>query len=273
MNILLLAVSILPVVVLLIYVYRRDKYEKEPLRMLCKALLFGALSVIPALIMEMVMMQLNPVVDRPVLSGLYDGFCVAGFCEEFCKLLLLWLCVWFSRYFDEYFDGIVYSACIALGFACVENVGYVFGGEDFAGALQIGVMRALLSVPGHFLFGVVMGYHFALARFNKRGRLVHLFLALLVPMLLHGIFDALLMIPENLGEGAEIVASAMFFVFIAFDVLLWRIGSKRLVALQHKSAEQQKASSHGEGYHQHNGYNYRQNGGENDVLEDIDWDV
>ncbi len=219
-------------------------------------------------------MQINPFGYSPVLNGLYDGFCVAGFCEELCKLLLLWLCVWKSRHFDEYFDGIVYSACVALGFACIENIGYVFGGEDFASSLHIGITRALLSVPAHFLFGVVMGYYFALAKFEARGRLWNLLAALVVPLLLHGTFDALLMIPENMGEGAEVVASAMFILFIVFDIRLWKIGNKRLAALQQKSAGQQRnnfsARQEDAGY---NDDNYRQNEDKNDVLNDIDWDV
>ncbi len=270
MNTLLLGVSILPVVVLLIYIYRHDKYEKEPLPMLFKALLFGALSVVPAIVMEGVMMQLNPFVGRPTLDGLYTGFCVAGFCEEFCKLLLLWLCVWRSRHFDEYFDGIVYAACVALGFAAIENVGYVFGEADFAAGLHVGITRALLSVPAHFLFGVVMGYYFALAKFEPRGRGKYLLLALLLPLLLHGTFDALLMIPENLEAGEGLFSSVMFIVFIIFDIQLWKIGNKRLAALQQKSAEQQQeASSNG----RYSDYDFRQNEDENDTLKDINWDV
>ena len=42
-NVILVALAILPVVVLGFFVYRKDKFEKEPLRMLIKAFLFGCL--------------------------------------------------------------------------------------------------------------------------------------------------------------------------------------------------------------------------------------
>lgn len=272
MYILLLSLSILPIVVLLFYVYLNDKYEKEPIGMLLKALLFGAVSVVPALFLEQTMEQFNVFGGQPVATGLFDGFCVAGFCEELSKLSLLWICVWRNRHFNEYFDGIVYAACVALGFAGVENIGYVFGSGDFATAFHTGITRAILSVPGHFLFGVVMGYYFALAKFEKRHRFGNLLLALLVPMLLHGTFDALLMIPENMGEGAGAFSSLMFIIFIWFDIRLWKIGRKRLIILQDKTREQT-----GETYHDPRGDKKQtdndKNEDKNDPFKGIDWDI
>ena len=42
---LLLSISVLPVVLLLVYIYRQDKYEKEPLKMLILAFLGGIVSI------------------------------------------------------------------------------------------------------------------------------------------------------------------------------------------------------------------------------------
>lgn len=266
MYALLLGLSVLPVVVLLYYIYLNDKYEKEPLGMLVKALCFGALSVVPAIVLEQLMGQLNVFGKQPVAAGLFDGFCVAGFCEELSKLALLWLCVWHNRNFNEYFDGIVYAACVALGFAGVENILYVFGSGDFATAFHTGITRAILSVPGHFLFGVVMGYYFALAKFEKRRRALNLLLALLMPLLLHGTFDALLMIPENMGEGAGALSTIMFVVFIWFDIRLWKIGRKRLALLQEKTRQQT-----GGGWQEETSRQDKED--KNDPFSGMDWDV
>ena len=45
MNIYLIAIAVLPVLVLAIVVYRQDKYEKEPLKMLILAFLGGIVSI------------------------------------------------------------------------------------------------------------------------------------------------------------------------------------------------------------------------------------
>ena len=245
-DILLLALAVLPVVVLSIYVYRQDKYEKEPVRMLLKAFFFGCLSALPAVFMEQ---GLNLFYRSfggdslpTVFYGAYEGYIVAGCSEELCKLILLFWAVWRSREFNEYFDGIVYATFVSLGFAGLENIIYVFSQDSFSTAIATGSMRAILSVPGHFLFGVVMGYYFALAKFDSSHRFGNLLKAFLYPMLLHGSFDALLMIPDGMGEGYEWIAGVLFPLFIFFDIRLWKVGMRRLRHLQELSAQQDEAS-------------------------------
>lgn len=232
----ILLIALLPVVVLAIVVYRQDKFEKEPLPQLIKAFCFGGLAILPALVMETVLSVFMPGI--PVADGLFRGFVVAGCSEELCKLLLLYWAVWRSREFNEYFDGIVYAAYVALGFACFENLAYVFGQDSLIESLATGGMRAVLSVPGHFLFGVMMGYYLALAKFNPSQRGRNLFMAFLVPMLMHGTFDALLMISDSLGSGAPMVTGALFLVFVFFDIRLWKWGIRRIRRLQELSQQQ-----------------------------------
>lgn len=235
-NIILLSLAIFPVLLLGLYVYSQDKFEKEPFRMLLKAFLFGCLSVLPAMLIESLLSGGYEIMGGRflpgVIRGAYTGFVVAGFTEELCKLLLLALAVWRSRYFDEYFDGIVYATFVSLGFAGLENIMYVFGQEDFATSIATGTMRAILSVPAHFLFGVVMGYYFALAKFQPGNRFGNMAKALIYPMLLHGTFDSLLMIPEAMGADGTLISSIFFIVFIYFDIKLWKIGRRRLRDLQ-----------------------------------------
>lgn len=236
MNIILLLLAVLPVVMLAWVVYRQDKYEKEPFAKLVKAFFFGALAILPAIFLESFLSYFTPGI--PVVDGLFEGFVVAGCSEELCKLLLLTLAIWKSPEFNEYFDGIVYACFVSLGFACFENIGYVFDQDLFSDALVTGSVRAVLSVPGHFLFGVMMGYYFALAKFDPQHRAGHLFKAFLMPMLLHGTFDALLMIPESMGAGAEVVSSVLFIALIWFDVKMWKWGVRRIHRLQELSQQQ-----------------------------------
>ncbi len=237
MDSILLAIAILPVLILGFYINTQDKFQKEPFGMILKAFFFGALSILPAIFMESVLSEYTPT-GMPVLEGAYTGYVVAGFSEELCKFLMLSWAIWRNRYFDEYFDGIVYAAFVSLGFACFENISYVFGQETYASALVTGSVRAVLSVPGHFLFGVTMGYYFALAKFQPEKRFVNLLKAVFYPALLHGTFDALLMIPENIGQGAAVITIGLFVMFILFDIRLWKIASRRLRHLQELSSKQ-----------------------------------
>ena len=217
---LLIGIAILPVVILLIYIYRKDRFQKEPIGLLLAALGMGMLSVLPISFVEKFLSNLNPY--DGVNGALYTAFVVAGCVEEGFKLLFLYWLIWRNRYFDEYFDGIVYAVFVSLGFALVENVMYVF-----SGGLGTGIMRALLSVPAHFLFAVVMGYFFALAKFYKNSSL-NMLLAFIAPMLLHGIFDALLMV----ADASETMQGVCLVGFIIFDIILWKIGKRRMRDLE-----------------------------------------
>lgn len=187
--------------------------------------------------MELGLQLLEP--DNPVGAAFFNGFVVAAFCEELCKLSLLYWLVWKSRHFDEYFDGIVYAAFLSLGFACVENIGYVLMESDTP--MTIALFRGLLAVPAHFLFAVIMGYHFSLAKFDAPRRRTHLFRALLYPLLLHGTYDTLLMLTDALGgsdEQAAAIAGLIFFVFLAFDIMMWRWALQRIKRMQELSKDQ-----------------------------------
>lgn len=231
--------AVLPVLLLLYFIYRKDRLNPEPLGKLLLTFFVGCLSVLPASAMEAALMLLSPPAEQlPFLSGVYNGFVVAGFSEELCKLLLLLLVIWRSPHFDEYFDGVVYAVFLSLGFACVENIGYVMQGDD---QLMTALFRGLLAVPAHFLFAVTMGYYVSLAKFDPSSRRSHLGKALLYPMLLHGTYDALLMVSDNLGADSTVdalVCTALFVAFIIFDIKMWRWGIKRIKQMQERSQEQ-----------------------------------
>ena len=185
MNLLLLSLS--PVFVILFYVYFRDKYEKEPLGLLIKALLAGGFVVIPVLFAGQFFEHLRPVFGS-VGDAFYTSFIVAGFTEELFKFLILYLLIWSNPNFNEKFDGIVYAVFISLGFAAVENVIYIA-----EGGLKVAMIRSVTAVPAHALFGIRMGYYFGIAHMYKELRKTFLLKALLVPVLLHGIYDFMLL--------------------------------------------------------------------------------
>lgn len=224
MHLTLICLSVLPVLLILRYVYRKDG-DKEPVRKLIITFLAGCLCVIPAALQEGVLAYFEP--HTPILNGIFNGFVVAGFSEEMWKLILLMIVIWRSAEFNEYFDGIVYAVFLSMGFACVENISYVFGAGNMAESFNTAIVRAIVSVPGHFLFAVAMGYYFSLAKFDPAHRGSHLAKALFYPVLLHGAFDAILMVSDNLGE-TYVTGGVLFIVFIYFDVKMWKRGLARI---------------------------------------------
>ena len=133
------------------FFYIRDKYEREPKSMISYIFFLGMLSVIPAIVLSMILGLVFPD-GGGLIQTLLHYLIAVSLVEESVKLLAVWR-AYRSPEFDEVMDGIVYCATAALGFASVENVFYVL-----SGGVETGILRAILSVPGHGLNGSLMGY-------------------------------------------------------------------------------------------------------------------
>ncbi len=183
----LLILSLAPVFIIAGYVYFRDKYEKEPLRLLLFALLAGAVTVIPILFIEEFFSKFSIGLNGIVAAAFWNAFAVAAFSEELFKFIALYLLIWKSPEFNEKFDGIVYAVFVSLGFAAVENILYVTGN-----GFTTGITRAITAVPAHAIFGVTMGFYFGMAKFYEKERAKLKRKALFMPIILHGIYDFIL---------------------------------------------------------------------------------
>jgi RsiW-degrading membrane proteinase PrsW (M82 family) len=208
----LLFISIAPVLTVAMYIYIRDKYEKEPVLSLIKALLTGIFISLPIVLIEKSLIGFGSGLDG-ISAAAYNGFAVASLTEEGFKYLAFILLFWRSRNFNEKFDGIVYAVFISLGFAAIENILYVQ-----AGGYQVGILRAVTAVPAHALFGIVMGYHFSYARFYPDRRIKQLFLAFFIPFIWHGLYDFLI-----LGK-----REIFLVIFIPVVIWFWITGLKKI---------------------------------------------
>ena len=215
----LLLASLAPVFIILFYIYFRDKYDKEPLGLLIKALVGGVVIVLPVILVERWLVFASPF-EGKVGNAAWHAFVVAGTTEEVFKFLALYLLVWRSPSFNEKFDGIVYAVFVSLGFAAVENVMYVMDG-----GLQTAVLRALTAVPAHAIFGVSMGYYLGVAHMYEELRRPYLFRALAIPILLHGIYDFILMVEVGW----------LLLFFIPYVILLYVMGMKKMKTLSNAS--------------------------------------
>ena len=216
-----LIASLAPGVIIMYLVYRHD-LEKEPIKMLLKAFFGGIGSIFISLMISIPLgLALNP---EGISSAGFDAFVGAAIPEEIGKWLIFYLLIRTSKHFDQYYDGILYAIFISMGFALVENVLYVL-----KGGMGVALMRAVLSVPGHMLFAIPMGYYFSLSRFEKGPRVAtHLLLSITIPILLHGLFDFLLMFASEVADENASLAILLVLLFVAFDIFLWRFGLRKI---------------------------------------------
>lgn len=208
----LLFLALLPALLLMRYIYKKDTVEKEPFGLLLISAVAGGLACLPAAWLERFFLNVLDTFANPNTLGYVavEAFLIVALAEEGCKLFFLKKLTWKSSHFNYRFDGVVFAVFMGLGFAGLENVLYVLNfGPDVL------VSRGLLAVPAHMTFAVFMGLHYAeakLAYLNGRrtAEKQSLRRAFIVPVLLHGFYDFCLMSRLNI----------LATVFIGFVIVL-----------------------------------------------------
>ncbi len=221
--------AILPAFLLVLYIWLRDKWQREPLSQIFKGVFYGFLSTFIALLWEESLSYIGLIPEpQSVLGAFWNAFAGAAIPEEASKLLMIWLLLRRNKYFDERFDGIVYACCVGMGFAGTENIGYLLSNID--AWESVAVSRAIFAVPGHFMFAVVMGYYYSLIAFRDMS-LTKKSLVFWMPVLLHGLYDGILF-TANVSPSLQ---GVLIFVFYIFVFWMFRYGRKRIQTLSEAS--------------------------------------
>lgn len=225
MNVNLFITAVTPGIALAIIIYLIDKHDREPIRLLVKTFIGGAIIVIPTILLESALTGFN--IFSGLLKAAFTAFIVAGFSEEFFKRFVVMKIAYHDTAYDEKLDGIVYCVIASLGFATVENVMYVV--FRFSDVESVAIYRAILSVPAHMLFAITMGYYLSMAKFSSDAIQKKLYYSksLVIPMILHGIFDFILMSES----------SVLMLIFLPYVIYLWRVNLRKLNQYYKESKE------------------------------------
>jgi len=221
-TILMYAAALLPAIILGLYIWRKDPHP-EPFAWVWRAFCLGIAICIPVAFLENWVNGLIFAGGEPhtLFGSTVKAFFVAAVPEEGAKLFVLWLLLRNNKHFDEHFDGIVYAVFVSLGFAAIENVGYVLmAGEAW---MSTAIVRALLAVPGHYAFAILMGYYYALYYFVDRSKR-NAWCMFLMPVLAHGVYDSIAMS----GSVNPIAGSISFFVLIYFCIKLQKAAQGKI---------------------------------------------
>ncbi|MBQ0788109.1 MAG: PrsW family intramembrane metalloprotease [Oceanihabitans sp.] len=185
MHLLLLAIA--PVLLIIVYIYYKDKYDKEPKRLLFYSFLLGAVvSIIVTTVLYIISDYTIPIEiagNTSVLQLFVKAFFIVALIEEFSKYIIVRYFAQTNKAFNEQFDGIVYAVMVSMGFAATENIMYVL-----QGGVETALLRAFTAVPAHATFAVLMGFFMGKAKFSKNRRRLNL-LGLVLAILFHGAYD------------------------------------------------------------------------------------
>lgn len=203
----ILLAGVAPGIALLCYFYLKDQYDPEPILMVFRTFLIGAIVVFPVAFIEFILET-----ENIIRSDFGRAFFSSGMVEEFFKWTVLMLSVYRHVEFDEPYDGIIYGISVSLGFATTENIMYLISyGVEYA------LNRALLPVSAHALFGVMMGYYVSKAKFTFGSKIGLMISSILIPSILHGIYNYILFLQAS-----------FLMIMIPYMIFLWWLKIKQL---------------------------------------------
>lgn len=213
--------AIIPAVFLILKVYKEDRLERESPSMILSLIFFGILSTFIAMILERIgeSLLLHFAAPNTLKYNIILYFLIVGVAEEGAKYLLLRFRTWKSIEFNCQFDGVVYAVTVSLGFALWENLSYVFRSAFMGQGVSTALLRAVTAIPGHASFGVFMGIWYGISKkYSNRGEsgkaAIATVLSLVIPILLHGLYDTLASYEYENGWISVLI-------FIAFILLLF----------------------------------------------------
>ncbi len=213
MDLLLLAIA--PAMIFIIFIYLKDKIEKEPVPFLIKNFLLGAFgSILITFILGVLANLIYPLTDdKTVFQHFIKAFVVVALVEEFSKYVIVKYYAQKNKEFNEPYDGIVYAIVVSMGFAVLENVLYIF-----QYGVTTGILRAFTAVPAHATFAILMGYFMGKAKFSKNKIQLNL-LGLLVATIFHGFYNFFLFINYIPGTLIGAILSLIIGIVLSKKVI------------------------------------------------------
>jgi RsiW-degrading membrane proteinase PrsW (M82 family) len=205
----LLAIATAPGAAIGVFIYLKDKHEREPIGLLIRAFSFGAIGVFLTLLISIPVNAVISINEKDLTEQAVHAFLIVALVEEFSKFIFVRGVLYHNANFNEPFDGIVYSVMVGMGFATLENIMLVS-----EGGIGVGLLRMFTAVPAHAGFATLMGYFLGKAKFEHRKGYYSLY-ALGVATLFHGAYDYFLFVSYLPGVFFGALASLIVVIVLA----------------------------------------------------------
>lgn len=241
-GLILFSLCIIPSLILLWYIYIEDKVEKEPAYLLTLLFIGGIIACNISILISTIFQKYFPFLnlqysDLNIFQILFKILITIVLVEELSKWIINYITIWKNKNFKHIYDPIVYSTFISLGFATFENIIYGMTFKSY-GLFPI-IMRGLISVPSHAVFGVFMGFYLGISKnaemyHKKRQAFKYKIYSILVPIYLHLVYDLLLVNKSTL----------MYSFFIMYIIVCYILANNKIKKLSsiHKNLKEKDIS-------------------------------
>lgn len=218
MKLIILLVALAPALVWLTYFRDRDDYRTSA-EGVWSAFLVGALISLVGVVISLVVAGLvGPQQSQNVqAAAAVKAFLVTAIPEETVKLAAIIMLFWRQRAVARPYDFVVYAVAVSAGFAAFENLLYV----DSPEWRMIAIIRSVTAVPSHIFGGAIMGACLAAALTRPDHPHRFWFLAFLLPVAFHGVYDFLPFLQTKIkAAGAVQDQTQIVLAFEAFILVV-----------------------------------------------------
>ncbi len=217
--------AIIPMSIYLILIWKFDRYDREPFKLVLSNYLWGALgAVVLALIGSIIFTTIASFFIRDGIQlSRFGAVVVAPIVEEITKGLFLMITIT-NKKFDNITDGIVYGGAIGLGFGMTENFLYfVTYGDSVSNWIVLVIVRSLFSAVMHCVSTATLGAFLGSAKFKSSGKKVfYTFTGLIIAILIHSIWNFSVGYKNIAPIGFLFILGAVIIFISAFTLSLNR---------------------------------------------------
>lgn len=222
--------AVLPMVVYLLIIWRFDRYDREPLGLVLKNYLWGALGAIFFAIIGSTILSagLSSVITNKADLNNAETILIAPFVEEITKGIFL-LITLSNKRFDNMTDGIVYGGAIGLGFGMTENFLYFIAyGHNLQEWLTIVIIRTLFSAVMHCVATATFGAFIGYAKFKGIAyKVTFPVIGLAIAMFIHFAWNFSVSFQSTALLGFVFMFFTVIIFAITFSVSVW--SEKRII--------------------------------------------
>lgn len=215
---------ILPMLLYLYLLWKNDKFEPEPGRLVILSFIYGAFgAVLITLFVSSIFSATLSIFFSDETIGFLGAVLVAPVVEEIAKGLLLIVLVQ-NINFDNITDGLVYGGAIGLGFGMTENFLYFLTQETgLYSWVMVVIIRSLFSAVLHCITTATLGAFLAMFKFSANKRKIILpVTGLLLAMLIHFLWNF------NLSfEDTVIFAFLIMLAIITIFLIMFKYSIKQ----------------------------------------------
>ncbi len=223
--------GILPSFVWLLYYLKKDLHP-EPKRMILKIFLLGCIATVPVYFLQVQItqfleqLQIFPFFTYyPPATDALKWFVAIAAVEEFAKFFVVKLGVLSSRQLDEPVDLMIYMVVVALGFAAVENILYLFaplGNISITAIIQTTVAISFVRFIGatllHTLCSALLGYYLVIGVSKSKRNIFFLVMGIIFASSFHGLYDfAITVLPTPLNIIIPITIIVVLFTLMIYN--------------------------------------------------------